>query len=284
MKRLRLFIAIIVFWLFLLYNIERLSRPVNLSSLAYVFILIAATVTICIPQLHRVTLWLTLGGQIVLFLSLKAWLGYRLWGTATPLTVTELSFITLTSLLARQVNHALGEFEDVVTNITIETVGKSSEPFAASQGEMYREVRRARTYQRPLSLMAVGLGDGMLQDTLPRLVTEAQQAMSKHLALSKIARVLNEELEDYHIIAKQNNHFIVLLPETTEENLAMLERQLCESASTKLGFRLKIGTSSLSEDIITFERLVEEATSTLETLQKRSPSPEPLGVHHRTPS
>jgi len=284
MKRLRLFIAIVVLWLVLLYNIERLSQPINLSLLAYIFIAIAVTLTICIPQLHRATPWLTLGGQIVLFLSLKAWLGYRLWGTATPLTVTELSFITLTSLLARQVNHALGEFEDVVTNITIETVGKSCEPFVASQGEMYREVRRARTYQRPLSLMAVGLGDGTLRDTLPRLVAEAQQAMSKHLALSKIARVLNEELEDYHIIAKQNNHFVVLLPETTEENLAALERQLRESVLTQLGIRLEVGTSSLSGDIITFERLVEEATVALERGRKRPSSSESLSVQHRSPS
>jgi len=284
MKRLRLFIAIVVLWLILLYNIERLSQPINLSSLAYIFIAIAATLTICIPQLHRTTPWLTLGGQIVLFLSLKAWLGYRLWGTATPLTVTELSFITLTSLFARQVNHALGEFEDVVTNITIETVGQSCEPFAASQGEMYREVRRARTYQRPLSVMAVGLEEGTLQDRLPRLMVEAQHAMGKHIALSKVARILNEELEDYFIIAKQNNHFIVLLPETARENLAALERQLRESALTKLGIRLQVGTSSLSEDVITFERLVEEATLALEVGRKRSPSPESLSVQHRTPS
>jgi hypothetical protein len=284
MKRLRLAIAILVLWLFLLYNVERLSQPIDLSSVAYIFIAIAATLTICIPQLHRTTLWLALGGQIVLFLTLKTWLGYRLWGTAIPLTVTELSFITLTSLLARQVNNVLSEFEDIMANITVERIGRRTESFATGQGEMYREVRRARTYHRPLALMAIRLEKGTLQNILPRLVVEAQQAMAKYLALSRIAKLLNEELQDYHIIAQQNNHFIVLLPETPAEDLAKLERQLRESVFTQLGVMLRIGTSFLSDDIVTFDRLLEEATSVIQSPQEPSTSPESLGVQHRTSS
>jgi len=278
MKRLRFLTVTIVLWFFLLYNIERLSQPINISSTAYIFVAVVAALTILAPSLHRAPLWLILSGPIALFLVLKAWLGYHLWGAAIPLTVTETSFIALTILLARQVNHVLGEFEQGAADITIEIVGKLTEPFATGQGEMYREVRRARTYGRPLSLMTVGIEEKTLQNALPRMVAEAQDAMRKHLALSGIARVLDEELKDFHIIAKQNNHFVVLLPEAEQKDLATLESQLREAVSKRLGITLKIGASSLSDEIVTFERLVEEAAAAMETTQEphcrrdRSPS------------
>jgi hypothetical protein len=261
MKRLRFLISIIILWLFLLYNIERLSQPINISSVAYIFIAIVAALTVLVPRLHRLPLWLIVGGPIPVFLALKAGLNYPLWGAAIPLVVTEMSCIALTSLLARQVNHVLGEFEKVVADLTVGMVGKPTYPFTTGQGEMYREVRRARTYQRPLSLIAIGLEEETLQTALPRMLVEAQQAMEKHIALSGIARVLDEELEDYHIIARQNNHFVVLLPETDHKVLATLQKQLCQAVSERMGVTLKIGISSLSDSIVTFERLVEEATA-----------------------
>lgn len=273
MKRLRFLTVTIVLWFFLLYNIERLSQPINISSTAYIFVAVVAALTILAPSLHRAPLWLILSGPIALFLALKAWLGYHLWGSAIPLTVTETSFIALTILLARQVNHVLGEFEQGVAHITIEIVGKLTEPFATGQGEMYREVRRARTHGRPLSLMIVGIEEKTLQNALPRMVAEAQDAMKEHLALSGIARVMDEELKDYHIIAKQNNHFVVLLPEAEQKDLATLESQLREAVSERMDITVKIGTSSLSDEIVTFERLVEEAAAAMETTQEPSLSP-----------
>ena len=280
MKRLRFLIATIILWLFLVYNIERLSQPINMSSASYILIAIVAALTILVPWLHRAPLYLITGSPVALFLAIKSWLGLRLWGPAIPLTVTEMSFIALTSLLARQVSHVLGEFDEAVTGLTIEMVGEPTEPFTVGQGEMYRELRRARAYQRPLSLMTIGIEEETLHNILPRIVAEAQQAMKKHLALSGVAKVLDNELEDHHIIAKQNNHFVVLLPETEPQDMATLEGQLREAVATRMGIALKIGTSSLSDDIVTFEKLVEEATDAMKIQDKPSPPfGSPTGGH-----
>jgi hypothetical protein len=279
MKRLRFLIVTIVLWLFLLYNIERLSQPINISSVAYIFIAIAVTLTILLPQLHRVPLWLVLIGPMPVFLILKLWLGYPFRGAAILLTVTEISFIAVTSLLARQVNHVLGEFERVVADITIDMVGKPTVSFAAGQGEMYREVRRARTFHRPLALIAVGIEEETLRNSLPRMAVEAQRAIGKHLVLAGLAKVLDQELEDHHIIAKQNEHLIVLLPETKQEDLAPLKQKLRASAAKWMDVTLKIGTASLSDGVVTFERLVEEATVEMMSAEEPRPSLERLEVH-----
>ncbi len=167
----------------------------------------------------------------------------------------------------------------MLTDVTIDLVGKLPATLATGQGEMYREVRRARTHQRPLSLMALSIEEKALQNTLPRILVETQQAMRKQLALAGIVKMLDEELEDYHIIARQNNHFIVLLPEMGEKDLATLEKHLHEVASIRLGITLKTGACSLSDNVLTLERLVQEATATMQYEHKSPALPEPLLAH-----
>jgi hypothetical protein len=167
--------------------------------------------------------------------------------------------IALTIILARWVSNGLGEFESAIAHITIGSVGKLPEPFSVGQGEMYREVRRARHHQRPLMLMAVGVEEESIQVALDRMVQEVQQAMMKQYVLSGVAKTLCAELEDYNIIAQRNDHFLTLLPEVTSGQLADLTGRLRRVVSEQVGVTLQIGTASLPEDAVTFESLVEKA-------------------------
>jgi GGDEF domain-containing protein len=259
MKRMRFIVSALVVWLFLFYNVERLSRPININRVAYVFVPIIAILTILIPRLRKAPLWVLLVGPIPIFLAFKAWLGYLVWGTAIPLTVTEIGIIALTTVLARRVSNGLGEFERAIANITIGQVGKLPEPFSTGQGEMYREVRRARHHQRPLALMAIGVEEESVQVALDRMVQEVQQAMMRQYVLSDVSKTLCEELEDYNIIAQRNHHFLALLPEMTPEKLTDLIERLRRTVLEKVGVTLQIGTASFPEDAVTFESLVGKA-------------------------
>ena len=217
MKRMRFLVALLVIWLFLFYNIERLSKPIDIAGVAYSFVPVVAVLTIAIPRLRRVPLGVLLSVPMPIFLTLKAWLGFPVWGLAMPLTVTELCVIAVTIILARWVSNGMGEFESAIAHITIGQVDTLSESFSTGQAEMYREIRRARHHQRPLALMAVGVDEKLMRVALDRMVQEVQQAMMKRYLLSDIARTLCHKLEDYNVIARTNDHFLVLLPEVTSE-------------------------------------------------------------------
>jgi GGDEF domain-containing protein len=265
MKRLRFLVAILIIWFFLFYNIERLSEPINITRVAYTFAPIMAFLTILVPRLRKVPLGVLLVVPIPIFLVLKAWMGFRVWGTAIPLTVTEICAIALTTILARWVSNGLSEFESAIANITIGQVDKLPEPFSTGQGEMYREVRRARHYQRPLMLMAIGVEEESIQVALDRMVQEVQQAMMKQYVLSGVARTLCAELEDYNIIAQRNDHFLALLPEVTSEQLTDLVGRVRKAVSEQVGgVTLQIGTASFPEDAVTFESLVEKAVEEMD--------------------
>lgn len=275
MRRMRFLVAILIIWLFLFYNIERLSKPINISSVAYTFVPIIAALTIIVPPLRKVSLGVLLVGPIPIFLLLKAWLGYHIWGMAIPLTVTEICVIALTTILARWVSNGLSEFESAIAHITIGQVGKLPEPFSTGQGEMYREVRRARHHQRPLTLMAIGVEEESIQVALDRMVQEVQQAMMKQYVLSGVAKTLCDELEDYNIIAQRNDHFLALLPEATPERLTDLIERLRRAVSEQVGVTLQIGAASFPEDAVTFESLVEKAVGEMGGELEPGPSPQP---------
>ncbi len=264
MRRMRFIVASLIFWLFLFYNIERLSRPINISKVAYILVPIMAILTILVPHMRKVPLGVLVVGPIPILLALKVWLGYYIWGTAIPLTVTEICVIALTTILARRVSNGLSEFESAIANITIGQTGKLPEPFSIGQGEMYREVRRARHHQRPLVLMAIGVEEESIQVALDKMVQEVQQAMMKQYVLSGVARTLCDELEDYNIIAQRNDHFLALLPEVVPEKLSDLTERLRRAVSEQVGVALQIGIAAFPEDAMTFESLVEKAVEKMD--------------------
>ena len=274
MKRMRFLVATLIAWLFLFYNIERLSAPINITDVAYTFVPFVAALTILVPRLRRVPLGVLLLAPIPVFLVLKAWWKSRVWGTSLPLTVTEICVIVVTILLARWVSNEVSEFESALAHITIGYTAELPEQFSAGQTEMYQELRRARHHNRPLALMAIGIEKESIQVALDRMVQEVQQTMMKRYVLADVSRTLCDELEGYNIIARNNDHFLVLLPEVTSEEVTDLVGSLHKTVSEQVGVVLQIGTASFPDDAVTFDSLVEMAVGEMEGKQVPEHSPQ----------
>lgn len=260
MKRMRILIVVFVIWLFLFYNIERLSENIDITDVAYTFLPLLAAFIVLVPRLRQIPLrWLLLA-PVPVFLVLKAWLKSRVWGRSLPLTITEICCIGVTTILAYLISNEVSEFEQAVAHITIGQSSRLDRSSSSSgQAEMYREVKRARHYQRPLTIMAIKVVEESYQVAIDRMVQEAQRAMMKQYVLSDLANKLCDELEDYNIVAWTNEHFVLLLPEVKPEQLPDMINQLCEVMSQQVGVTLQIGTASLPEDGVTFDMLAERA-------------------------
>ena len=89
----------------------------------------------------------------------------------------EISAVVLTGLISRQINRGLHEFEEVITNITFGQIGNLPKPFSEMQSSIYREVRRARRHQRPLSVITLKIDENSIHVTLPKMIKAVQQAM-----------------------------------------------------------------------------------------------------------
>jgi len=285
-QRMRFLVAILIIWLFLFYNVERIWPEIDLTDVAYTFVTVVIAVIIVIPRLRSLPVWVPMAVAIPLFMIAKALVKSSVWGRSFPLTVTEICAIGLTILLVRWISIATGEFESAVAHFSIGPADKLPEPFSDGQAKMYQEVRRARNYERPLMLMAIGVEDKSIDVVLDRMVQEVQRAMMKQYVLSGVSKTLCSELEDYNTIAQSNDHFLVLLPEVTRDKLPELVERLSKSVAEQVGVTLKIGIADLPSDAVTFESLVEKAVREMEAAHpsqpQSPPQPQRLTVEHRT--
>jgi GGDEF domain-containing protein len=265
MKNLRLWITLLIVWLIFFFNIERISSPINIRSYTYLFVALVVAFTLIVPRLQKIPFLILLLTPIPIFLLLKVsmekgdWHNNLLAGYALPLTVTQVSAIILSGLLARQISLKLREFEGVIASITFGHIGKLPRPFSEGQEPMYREVKRARRYNRPIAIIALKVNEEDIQVALPQMVKEVQQAMIREYVLAGIARILNESVHDFDTIALRDNNFILVLPEISFEEANRIAHQAVENVKERMKVRLQVGASAFPDEAMTFESLVELA-------------------------
>ncbi len=278
MQRLRFWIAILSVWLIFFFNIERIlfRTEVNIiRSDTYIFVATVALISLLLPRLRGVSFAILLIVPTALFLFL--WYHDPFWkkvaasssnfahlNSIVLLTLIQVNAIILTGLLARQITYRLSEFEGVIANITFGHIGQRPHPFSEEQSAMYREIKRARRYERPLAVMAFKIDEDTIQVALPQMVKEVQKGMMKEYTLAGLARILNDSLQGFDTIALSDNHFIAVLPETTSEEAPHIAQRLEKAIKEKMDVKVHIGTASFPDQAMTFESLVELALTNAE--------------------
>ncbi len=280
MKNLRFWIIALIIWLIFFFNVTRLNSPISLRAYTYIFVAVAVAGTLILPRLQKVPFPVFLLTLIPIFLWLKAtlergdWYSNLLTGYALPITATQISAIIFSGLLARQISIGLQEFEDVIAGITFDYIGKLPRPFSDGQGAMYREVKRARRYNRPVAVIALKVNEEDIRVALPQMVKEVQQAMMREYVLAGIARILNESIHDFDTIALHDNNFILVLPEISSEEATRIAHQVEENVKERMKVRLQVGTATFPDEAMTFESLVELALKhTYESPMAIQPTP-----------
>jgi GGDEF domain-containing protein len=272
MKKLRLWTTVLIIWLIFLFNIERLNSPINIRAYTYIFVAIIAVISLVWPRLRWLPYRALMLTSIPAFLLFKAfWNGHPIGGEALPLTVTQVSAIILTGLIARQIHYGLREFEDVITNITFGQIGNLPKPFSEMQSSIYREVRRARRYQRPLSVITLKIDERSIQVALPKMIKAVQQAMMKQYVLANVTRILDDDIDDFGTITLRDDCFILVLPEKTANEAHLIAQRLENAVQEKVSVEVETGTASLPNEAITFEALVELAVKNVDQKTKRQP-------------
>lgn len=268
MKRLRYWFVGLVAWFFLLYNVERIGEPLNLATFVYIFAFVAAALLILIPILQQYSFGWLLIASLIPYLILKSVLGYSLSLGDLPIIVTEICAIGITLFLSAQLGRRLESIRDTLASLTIGRRGEEAVPFDTGQALIYSEIRRARLYERPATLLAVSATEESVELSIDYFVQEAQREIIKRYIAARISELLVEELQDCDIVAQRNSHFISLLPETTEESVSAIICRIKEKAAEKLKLNLNIGWATFPDEAVTFESLLALAEAQMVTNNK----------------
>lgn len=268
MRRLRFWFVGICTWFFLFYNVERLGDPINLASFVYVYAFILAILVILTPALQRISfIWVLVGALIPYFL-LKQELGYSLTGADLPIIVTEICALGITIFLAGQLGRHIEGVKEILASLTIGRLGEEAVPFSKGQERIYSEIRRARLYERPATLLAISATQQSIDLSIDSFIKEAQGEIIKQYIAARVSELLVKELNDCDIVARRNKHFIMLLPETTKESVADIIARIEEKASKELKLKLNVGWATFPDEAVTFESLLSIAEGQMTTNTK----------------
>lgn len=268
MKELRWWIAALVAWLFALYNLERIHEPINIASFVYAFTAAVAIALLLFEGLCRRPWFWVAGLLLAAFFAVKVWLGYRIAGAHLPLTITEIVAIGMTLVLARQIVVTVQHFQKATSDTLLMHLSDRAALFEENgQEDLYREVRRARRFDRPLALVTLAPGSVSLNGSANRFMEEFQRDLLQKYINGRIADLLSRQVRDCDLIAQSNSHFILLLPETSRESAEEIVRRMAAAAEEELGLKMQIGLATFPDQEITFAGLLERAEAEMRSQQ-----------------
>jgi GGDEF domain-containing protein len=280
MVKFRIWIGILVWWLFLFYNIERINEPINIASFVYVLVPLAGGMLILMPRVFaRRRLLIILIPTLILYFALKVYLGYSILGQGLPLTVTEIVSILITLLLVQQVGTFVWDVEDTISKVTFRQIGLPPRLYESADTEdLYREVKRSRRFNHPLSILFVEPDFSEARLDVNRTLIEMQKNMVERFTQAQVAKMLSEELRDCDLIAAHEQGFAILLPETAQSDATEVAKRLSNQIAEKLKVELKVGISGFPDTALTLGGLLDSAMTHKQTFRVVEPPKAVEGV------
>ncbi len=274
MKHLRISFFALLVHLAVFYNIERLDfgqqNVIDIQAFVYVLGFVALISIIFVPVLWRlhvsVSLALWLGVYVIcrlLIFNQRPLLG----GIDTYLSITELAALYILIVLAHNVTRDLQDFEEAVKNITFADVSRRVQKLEDASEEIQTELIRSRRHHYPLTVMIIQPDAKSIKAVLHRTVQELQQAMMARYVITSLARIISKQLRRTDMVLDQHERgrFIVISPDTSASSSDTLAQRIKSAAVEELGVSVSYGVASFPDEALTFEELVHQAESSLQS-------------------
>ena len=177
---------------------------------------------------------------------------------------TELTFVTLTALMARSV---AGTIEEMDEALAVAAGGGSPAidiegPEAAN--EIHSEMARSRRHDRPLSVTVLGPDAASLAKAIRSSDRDLHGTLRRRFVIGRLAKAVASQLRRSDLLFEHTatGRLYVLSPETDVAGTALL-RERMQAAAAAMGLDLVSGSASFPTDAISFEQLVEIAEQEL---------------------
>jgi GGDEF domain-containing protein len=273
MNRMRAWIILLIGWLFLFFNIERINEPIDISSFVYVLATLATAAMLLLWRISsKVHLAVFMSVVYAFYFTLKPLLGYEIGGKMLPLAITEVASLLVTVLIAKQISVGMLDFEQTIENLTFRQIGLPPELYESVDAErLYRELKRSRRFQHPLSLIVMKPNVDAEKIEMTKALKELQNTMALRYLQARLAKILSEELRDCDVVAIERDQFVILLPETDASVAQQVMEKTVQYAHDTLDVDVSFGVAQFPENGITLSSLIESAVDGLDSSRSKLP-------------
>lgn len=281
MKRMRWRTILLVLWLTLVFNIERLdfdgASPFNLASSVYILAVVTVVVFLLVP-LRRMQMYLASLTVLAAYALLKALhVSPVFTGVHKYVTITEIVVLLVSAGLAWLVGQALYDFEGAVEAISMPEGRPQLLAFDKVQERMRAEMGRARRHQRPISVALIDLDPSTFEAALHHAVREAQAAMIARYVQVRLGLFLSKHIRSTDVISHHNEggRFLLVTPETPADQTIEMLRRLAQQVEDQMGIRFRYSVADFPNTALTSEELLRKIADDLQhTSFEPAPAPE----------
>ncbi len=254
--------AAMLAWMCLLGWSGLYSDP-PISRFVYPLCGAAAIVTVAFPRGLHAPRFLFAGVAVAVYAALALSLDDRIDRQRLSLVMTELAILGVTLCLARKTAWNVLRFEEAAVEVITADLTRRAMPFEQGQEEMYREVRRARQFERPLAVVSLRPTKASKAASVPRFLQEAQRESVERYVNARLADLLTRETGDCDVVTYSDGQFVLLLTEASRDRAEEVVRRLAQQAQEELGLSLHTGIASFPDEEVTFSGLVSRAMDDL---------------------
>jgi GGDEF domain-containing protein len=243
---------------FSLVHVHSLSFSPAVAALAF----LVAIVFVAEPRLSRPRPLIAVPVCLMLYVGLKLTLDpMQGGGLFTSTTLLEVGGLGMTSLFAHQFARRTSELGTIFRQAIVGR-GDTLVSLDDAQGELYRELRRARRHGRPLSVLAISVRDHR-SDSFDRVLLELQRENLTRFATARVTELVEENVKDFDLLLRQNDHLIALLPETPGDEAVHVADRLRALSENELGLELGVGIASFPDEEVTLGALLARAEANM---------------------
>ena len=253
-------------WVVCLSELDRRSEFLQLGTAGYA-LAVGSILLLLVPRIRNLSTLRVLSLAFPVFCALELLTHAQITLRSAFGALLEFGGSAVTLFLVSRLARGLGQADEVLREFAIGPSREAAEPFSRTQGEMFREVRRARRYERPVSVLALSAHGAQPSASLARLAEEARLESLERYASAKLATVLDEETAGSTVIADRGEHFLVLLPESNRHAAEQVAKRIERAAAERHGMSVRCGIASFPHQEITFDKLLETAEAELRTIQ-----------------
>jgi hypothetical protein len=280
MRQLKFWTVLTVLWLCTFFTIERLHEPMNIASFVYVITAILSVIVLVLPRLTGQIQFGLFGISLGLLILLKSALEYPIFGAALPITVTEALALGITIFVVGRIHRSVQEFQHAALKIAgASNLGHASE-FHDRQAEIYRELRLARNYQRPLALMTITPQLEGSERLMEGFVEEIYRKSARQYVHGQVAELLVRATDGCATVIGRDDHLVISLPEVDAKRAEEVLSNIRSVVRGQLGIELVAGTATFPEDELTLRGLIDRAEA---VMRDKDPGAAPTIADHPEP-
>lgn len=276
MKNLSKSIVYLTVYILFYLSIDRLNQLnvnfINLQPLLHLLIISLVFISILFPIFRKISITSSIIiWDIIYFLLwiLSTQKSIKEFGTfLLPITL-ELVLFSLLIYYTKRVAQHITDLELLIQYVILPKTNHNIYDTHTAEPIIENELIRSRRYNYPVSALILkpnpNVGKYPTPDELERSAKEILDLLKTRYTISKMAEVIGNQTRCIDLIIRQDqeNNFLLLCPEISTQNAALLAERLEKITKEELGVSLVTGIATFPQDGPSLQAILEKAASQL---------------------